>query len=40
MADSAAEYLEIRWRVKDSDEAWGAPHRVSVYGDIAVKNLD
>lgn len=39
MADSVADYLEIRWRVKGSGSAWSAPHRVGVFGDVAVQNL-
>lgn len=40
MAVSAAEYYEVRWRVKGSDEAWSTPQRVSPMDEIVVTNLD
>lgn len=40
MAVSAAEYYEVRWRVKGSDEAWGPPQRVAPMDEVVVTNLD
>jgi hypothetical protein len=40
MAVSAAEYYEVRWRVKGNDEAWSAPRRVSPVSEVVIEELD
>ena len=40
MAVSAAEYYEVRWRVKGNDEAWSSPRRVSPVSEVVIEELD
>jgi len=40
MAASAPDYYEIRWRVKNSGAAWGAPQRVHPCDEVVVEELD
>lgn len=37
---TAIDHLEVRWRVKDSGEAWGKVYRVGVFAEIVVERLD
>lgn len=40
MAVSAAEYIEVRWRVKGTNEAWSSPRRAAPVDEIVVEELD
>lgn len=40
MATSVAEYIEVRWRVTGSNEAWSAPVRAAPLSEIRVAELD
>lgn len=40
MAVSSAEFYEVRWRVKDADEAWSPPRRIAPTGEIVITELD
>lgn len=40
MAASAAEYFEVRWRVKDSGEAWAGPRQIAPTSEIVITELD
>lgn len=40
MAYSAALYMEVRWRLLGSDEAWSEPRRVSPVREVVVEELD
>lgn len=40
MATSSTEYFEVRWRVKDADEAWSDLRRVEPTSEIVIAELD
>lgn len=40
MAYSAPLYMEVRWRLHGSDEAWSDPRRVSPVSEVVVEELD
>ena len=40
MTKTAADHMEVRWRVKDSGEAWSTPQIASSVSELVVAKLD
>lgn len=40
MAKTAVDHMEVRWRVRDSGEAWSSPQRVRAVDEVVVEDLD